>query len=111
MRTCKVCGTSIEGKRRQAVYCGPNCAKQAQRLGLARTEVERKPAIPVTPSAVPRRQRKPSMDDIARLFVQALGVAAAFKFAATRADYRFRPMCTRMADAIIAAIESEGVEE
>jgi len=107
--TCIVCGTSLAGKRSDAVTCGDRCRKSAERNGLS------KPRVPVKsrriqPSRVPSRQRKPSRDDLARLICDTAAIEASFRFAATKADYRFRPMCARLADAIARALEQEGLD-
>lgn len=111
MRLCAVCGTSIEAKRRHAVYCGGTCAKRAQRMGLSRPLVEREPLRDIIPTPVPLgRMRKPSVDDIAQLLMQSYGLAASFRYASERADFRLRAMCARLSRAISDALEREGVD-
>ena len=111
MRACVMCGTSIEGKRPQAVYCGPTCSKRAQRAGVSRSKFDKQSYRLVEASPVTGRLRKPTIDDVSRLFVQSLGLAASFMFASKHADYRLRPTCARMSRAIIEAIEREDIEE
>jgi len=107
-RTCVICGASTADKRRDAMYCSGRCRKKGQRTGVA---TRRAPAyaVQVMPAVVPKRQRKPSVNDIAHLVLDASSIEASFRFASTRADYRFRAMCTRMADAIGAALDQEGL--
>lgn len=63
----------------------------------------------VEPRAVPVRQPKPTIEDITRLVVEAVGVEESFRFASERAEFRLRPMCSRMADAIGDALDKEGL--
>lgn len=103
---CLICNTPLTGKRRDARTCSDSCRKAAERRGLSspRPLSER-----IQPAAVPARQRKPSRDDLARLIVTAASLEASFRFAAAKADYRFRPMCHRIADAIARALTEEGL--
>ena len=107
MRTCEVCGIGIEDKRKGARYCGGRCKKRAQRAGLARSAPVDSPKI--EPSLVPRLTRKPSTDDIVRLVVAADSLEASFRFASLKAEYRLRPMCARIADAIGSSLDKEGL--
>jgi len=87
------------------VYCSHRCRQRA----LRRRKAEALAAVPIEPSAVPARQRNPTRDDIARLLVEASSLEAAFRFASGRAEMRFRPMLSRVADAIAGALTQEGV--
>ena len=66
-------------------------------------------ATRVQPVAVPTRQRKPTVEDLTRLVLDATSLESAFRFAAERADYRYRPICARMANAIGSALDDEGL--
>ena len=104
---CLRCNAPLTGKRKDARYCSPACRVAGHRAGLSSPRTTIAERIP--PSSAPSRQRKPSRDDIARLIVTAASLEASFRFAATKADYRFRPMCHRVADAIARALEEEGL--
>jgi hypothetical protein len=67
------------------------------------------PGTKVEPRAVPVRQRKPTIADVTRLVVETIGVEESFRFAAERAEFRLRPMCSRMAAAIGDALDKEGL--
>lgn len=106
-KRCLRCDVPLTGKRKDALYCSAACRVAGHRAGLSTpraTVTER-----IQPSAVPARQRKPSRDDIADLIVTAASLEASFRFAATKADYRFRPMCHRIADAIARVLAEEGL--
>lgn len=100
-RRCESCGTSIQGKRSDARYCGDRCRQRAHRAAVELT------ATPIVPAAVPKRQRKPSVEDVAGMFLAAAGLEVSFRFASEKADYRLRAMCARMAAAIGAAMAHE----
>ena len=61
--------------------------------------------VPVPPG----RLRNPTVDDVARLVCFTAGLEASYRIAAERADYRLRPKCRRMADAIATALDEEGL--
>lgn len=104
--TCLRCHKPLIGKRKDARYCSDACRVAGHRAGLSspRPFSER-----IQPTAVPASQRKPSRDDLARLIITAASLEASFRFAAAKADYRFRPMCHRIADAIARALTDEGL--
>jgi len=111
VRTCAVCGKPLDpGRRSTARYCeGYRCRKAAQRLGIADSKTAPVEFTKILPSAVPKRQRKPAIEDMTRLVMDAVALEASFRFASLKADYRFRPMCSRIADAIESALEQEGL--
>ena len=90
------------------MYCGERCKNSAQRHGIARSRLEITQAVPVPPRPV-KPQRKPSLSDLTALIVDAYALEAAFRFAAAKADHRFRPMCHRIADALAGALDKEGL--
>ena len=108
-RRCLICGTDISDKRSQAIYCGNRCAKRASRAGVAPGRHELQPSERVDPVKKPGRLRAPSRDDIAALLLELVSLEQAFRFAAGRAEYRFRPLCTRIADTIAGLLDSEEV--
>ena len=105
-RTCPECGTDISHMRKQAIYCGPRCRKRGSR----RHAVENTPPpVRIIPTRVPSPLRKPSVNDIASMFVEANGLAASFRLASEKSDWKLRPMCARMAAALQDAVDKEGV--
>jgi hypothetical protein len=109
-RSCLVCGAPLAAnRRRSARYCpGDRCRKAAQRKGIARSR-DVVQLRKVQPAHIPGRQRKPSLEDLTHLVCDTAAIEAAFRFAASKADYRFRPMCSRLADAIGHALDEEGL--
>ena len=104
MRRCAQCKVSIDHLRAGAIYCGKTCTKRASRERIARAE-----AIRIEPSVAPGRQRKPTVNDVAEMFLTARGLETSFRFASKKVDPRLRAACSRVADAIGAAIDSEGM--
>ena len=107
MLTCQVCGVELTPpeRGRMPTYCGSTCRSRASRARKwASSET-----VQVQPRAVPPRQRKPTVDDLTRLVVDAHALETAFRFAAEHADYKMRPMCSRIADAITVALDAEGL--
>lgn len=108
MDTCPICSkplTPATGTRPR-VYCSGACRTEAYRR---RKAVAFGPSRRVQPRAIPPRQRKPTVEDLTRLIVDAHALEAAFRFAAEHADYKMRPMCSRIADAITVALDAEGL--
>lgn len=108
-KRCLRCDLPLTGKRKDALYCSAACRVAGHRAGLSTPGPGATAADRIQPSAVPARQRKPSRDDIAGLIVTAASLEASFRFASTKADYRFRPMCHRIADAIARVLAEEGL--
>lgn len=63
----------------------------------------------VQPAVKPAPMRKPTAEDVARLIAESASLEASFRFAADKVEFRLRPLCARMADAIGAAIDKEGL--
>ncbi len=106
--SCKVCGRELSVKAHGPVpeYCTETsrcrtAAYRARKAGAEHPKIE--------PVSVPVRLRTPDVDDIAALVSETRGLEAAYRFASARADFRLRPMCTRMAEAIGEALSREGL--
>jgi hypothetical protein len=105
---CLICRQPFEAVRSDARYCSRRCSKAAQRSGIARSGSE--PVFEkVAPSPVPRLTRKPTINQLASLVVTTRGIAEAFRVAARKADVPLRPVCSRIADAIDAALDAEAL--
>lgn len=105
MRTCIICGAGIDHLRRDAKTCSDACRQAAHRRGLSAAP----PAPRIEPTSVPTRQRKPSVDDLARLILTLTGLEASFRFASERAEFRLRPLCRHIADSLAEIMDREGL--
>lgn len=105
--TCKVCGGKLVAPERGPMpqYCSSRCRMRAHRMRAAGFS----DGTPVEPAPVPRVDRKPTLEDVVRLVVEARQLAGSFHFASERADHKLRPMCGRISDAIKQALDEEGL--
>lgn len=106
MNTCQVCGAELVAPERGPLpkFCSSRCRMRAHRMRKAGFD-----GVPVEPSPVPEMRRKPSTEDIVRLVVEARQLSGAFEFASYRADFKLRPMCSRISEAISEALDKEGL--
>jgi hypothetical protein len=107
---CAVCSTPLTPPQRgpTPTYCSSTCRKRASRIRQAQAG----PTTRIIPARAPARLPKPTRDDIARLLLELHGIEAGLRRAAAHCDeFRFRPMCSRIADAIRAAVDAEMSEE
>ena len=108
MAKCLICGEEIPSdKRSDALYCSVSCRQKAYRVNRRHEQppVHYEHVVPVPPG----RLRNPSVEDVARLVCFTASLEASYRMAAERADYRLRPKCRRMADAIALALDEEGL--
>jgi len=85
------------------------CSGRCRQAAYRRRKAADLSSTPIEPTATPVRQRNPTRDDIARLIVEASSLEAAFRFASGRAEMRFRPMLSRVAEAIAGVLSEEGL--
>lgn len=86
-------------------YCSSTCRTRASRIRAN----EQHPTARIAPKPVPRMARNVSRDQLAALILEAHALALSFHTASEKADYRYRPACQRIAEAIDAALSAENL--
>ena len=96
---CPICGEIYEAKNRNKRYCSGRCRQAAHRIHAKTFEAFEGMDNPPSPVATV---------DTMNALKRARITASDFYFLSNTAPYQLRPACSRIAEAIVAALDREG---